>query len=445
MRRNDKLKYEFLPSALEITETPPSKLAGLAVYILVTFIVVALTWSYFGQIDIIASGRGKISPEGSIKIVQSPIAGKLTAIATSEGQEVKEGSLIFTLDQSVSRYDLNSAEKALSIANLEKAILKSLTQGKDTDEIINAAHVPSEIKEDLKSFADSRSSAYNSQKNFASLSVNQAREQAALITTQFEKSVDELEVKKEDHKKLYESYVKANGIEKAALQSQLNAAQEDIQSSESLMHNLRDKLSQVTASVSQAQNSLFTLKNNNKTSTWGSIIEQDKKILELESLVNKTKEVNASHLIYAPTSGRLMTLSNNTIGGVVAAGQQLATIVPQDATLTIETLIPNQDIGFITIGQDVAIKVDTYSFQRYGTLPGRVTSISPDASIDEVSGVSTYKIGVTIDGDKSSKDQEIKLLPGMSVTSEIKTGKRRIISFFLDPLIAGLEDSFKVR
>ncbi len=134
----------------------------------------------------------------------------------------------------------------------------------------------------------------------------------------------------------------------------------------------------------------------------------------------------------------------STTGGVVNAGQKIIEIVPASATLVVEATAQNKDIGFIHVGQAVVVKVDTYAFQRYGYLKGKVMSISPDAIVDEKQGL-IYKIKIEIATDKTSKDQTIKIAPGMSVTAEITTGQRRIIEFFLDPLMTHTDASLEVR
>lgn len=124
--------------------------------------------------------------------------------------------------------------------------------------------------------------------------------------------------------------------------------------------------------------------------------------------------------------------------------QPIMEIVPEGTKLVIDSTLQNKDIGFVCVGQPVVIKVDTYSFQRYGYLKGAVKSISPDAVEDEKRG-SVYKMKVEINGGKTSKNNIINVAPGMSTTAEITTRKRRIIEFFLDPLMTHTDTSLEVR
>jgi HlyD family type I secretion membrane fusion protein len=140
----------------------------------------------------------------------------------------------------------------------------------------------------------------------------------------------------------------------------------------------------------------------------------------------------------------VLALATKTVGGVVSAGQTVAEIVPSQAELAVEATLANKDIGFVRTGQPVVVKLDAYSFQRYGYLKGVVTEISPDAILDEQRGL-VYKMKVTIKDHSTSKGMDIAVEPGMSVAAEITTGKRRIIEFFLDPLMTRTDTSLEVR
>ena len=148
--------------------------------------------------------------------------------------------------------------------------------------------------------------------------------------------------------------------------------------------------------------------------------------------------------IIAPVDGTILALNTRTIGGVVNVAERIAQIVPDNDLLYVDVTLDNQDVGFVGVGQRVVVKVATYPFQRYGYLGGTVENISPDAIQDEKKGL-VYKAKVKLSGANSSKKNRLKLLPGMSVSAEITTGKRRIIEFFLDPLMTHVDDSLKVR
>ena len=150
-------------------------------------------------------------------------------------------------------------------------------------------------------------------------------------------------------------------------------------------------------------------------------------------------------ILKSPIDGYVNTIFVHTLGGVVTPAQEIMTIVPKDAKMQIKAKVMNQDVGFIESGMPVSIKVDTYNFQKYGILDGDVTVVSPNSIEDEHMGpvyevyIEPKNTTLLVEG----KEQSIKY--GMTTTNEIKIGKRRIIEFFIYPLIKYMDESIKVR
>ena len=147
----------------------------------------------------------------------------------------------------------------------------------------------------------------------------------------------------------------------------------------------------------------------------------------------------------APTSGTVQQVAIHTEGGVVTPAQVLMVIVPRDAQVTAEVVIDNKDIGFVNAGQAAEIKLETFPFTRYGTVPATVKSVTADAVNDEKRGaifpavLSLTQTSIAIDG------KRITLSPGMNITAEIKTGKRRVIEYLLSPVQRALSESLGER
>ena len=147
----------------------------------------------------------------------------------------------------------------------------------------------------------------------------------------------------------------------------------------------------------------------------------------------------------SPVSGHVQQLSIHTIGGVVSPAQILMVVVPQKKDLEIEAVIDNKDIGFVSPSQDVKVKIQTFNYTKYGTVPGRVRIISKDAVEKEKLGL-VYVCRIQLLQTKLKVDNVwVDLSPGMAVTAEIKTGKRRIIEYFLSPLLSQANEGLRER
>ena len=442
--KRDRLQYEFLPAAEEIVETPAAPLGALVVWLVALLLIVALAWSYFGRIDIVAVANGKISTEGSTKIIQPAVSGVVTNINVHEGQRVKKGETLLALDKTTAEKDVATASQSLNAARVERDILRRLAIGGNTDEIINNADLPDEAKAILRQFASSQTALSAARQQAANGTISNYQQQLQFnqqTKNQLETNAQNLKNRKAEIEKQLPN---ANPVDKLRLQNELSNIDQRITSADSAVLGQNQQLLQSQSALTQAQNQSQTQNAETNSAFSNQIITAEKRIIELENNLVKAKQILAQTTITAPVDGTVLSLTVKTIGGVVNAGQQLAQIVPEKVPLYVDAALDNQDIGFVKSGQRVVVKVATYPFQRYGYLEGTVENISPDTIQDDKKGL-IYKAKIKLNDDKSSKQNQLKLLPGMSVSAEITTGQRRIIEFFLDPLMTKADESLKVR
>lgn len=120
-------------------------------------------------------------------------------------------------------------------------------------------------------------------------------------------------------------------------------------------------------------------------------------------------------------------------------------VVPDQGDVVAEVVFENKDIGFIRPGQDVAVKLDTFNFTKYGTIPAKVQRVASDAVNDEKRGpifpatVRLEKAQIEVDG------RMVNLAPGMAVVAEVKTGRRRVIEYLITPLTRRVDEAFGER
>jgi len=169
------------------------------------------------------------------------------------------------------------------------------------------------------------------------------------------------------------------------------------------------------------------------------------KAASLAQEVVKARQRHALQRLTAPLDGEVQQLAVHTVGGVVTPAQQLLVVVPYEHQLEVEAMVENKDIGFVKRGQPVEVKVETFPFTRYGLIGGRIVSISNDAVQLEKGGlvyparIALARSVIQVEG------QPVKLAPGMAVTAEIKTGTRRLIEFFLSPLLKSVQETARER
>jgi hemolysin D len=163
--------------------------------------------------------------------------------------------------------------------------------------------------------------------------------------------------------------------------------------------------------------------------------------------VRKAEQKTELQKLVAPVDGVVQQLAVHTVGGVVTPAQPLLIIVPQDHPIEVEAQVENKDIGFVHESQPVEIKVETFPFTLYGTIPGKVMTVSDDAvPLDKEKGRLVYASRVGMDRTSMQVEgKQIHLSPGMAVTVEIKIGQRRMIEYLLSPLLKSVHESTRER
>lgn len=433
----DRLEYEFLPEALEIEETPTSPFGRILLWAIVLLTVAAFLWSYLGKVDEVAVARGKIIPDGRVKVIQPRETGVVRAIHVEEGQRVKEGDLLIELDPTITQAEVESTYRSLLINRYDLARLKAELKGEEI-------RVPEKDHQGLlllqKNLKEARESEYRAK--VASLELVISQKKTALLSAEesilkLEKTVELIRIQEEALRTLAERGY-ASLMEHVQRQKELVRAEKELDEQRKLVEQIRD-------SLKEAERNLEALKKERERSILGEMIEKERAITALEGEFTKASKRYQLEKLYSPVNGTVHGLATHTIGGVVTPAQPIVTIVPEGTPLIVEAMLLNKDIGFIHPGQSAELKLDTFSFQKYGTIDAELFYISPDAQEDDKIGL-VYKIKLrpnrfTI----RVKDKDIPISPGMAVTAEVKTGKRRIIEFFLSPLIKHVDESLTLR
>lgn len=235
---------------------------------------------------------------------------------------------------------------------------------------------------------------------------------------------------------VYEEY--DNNLQSGDIENQLALAQKDVATQENavLLANEQYEL---------ALDGMEALEAEFATNISGLIVENENRISALKTNLEIQTISVEQQTIVSPVDGIVKTLDINTVGGVLTMGQVVATVVPDDSQMMVEVDVLNQDIGCIQTGQSVVMKLDAFNFQEYGKLEGTIAFVGPDAVFDESRGW-VYKVKIAIDDAAFVENNpEIQIGVGMECTTEIKVGERKIIEFFMEPIVEHFDGSLEVR
>jgi membrane fusion protein, hemolysin D len=156
-------------------------------------------------------------------------------------------------------------------------------------------------------------------------------------------------------------------------------------------------------------------------------------------------------VLTAPVDSVVLEIANRSVGSVVREAETLFVLVPRDVPLQVEVNVEGKDVGQIAIGQTVRLKFDAFPFQKYGTGSGLVRIVSQDSFAPDPKGEGArrlvapyYRVLVDVaDKRLHALPETFKMIPGMTITAEMKVGRRSVISYFLYPLLRGLDESIR--
>lgn len=438
----------FLPAALEILETPPHPLAHAISRTLIAFVVIAILWACFGKVNIVATAEGKIIPGSRLKQIQPLEKGVVTVIHVKEGDKVVEGQPLIELDATLTGADQQNLTNELTQAQMNLERLQAFQARLVGAPLVGAREnqsVGAPLQEQL---LEQQWQQYIAQRASAEGELAKRRAEQASNIEQIRKLEGTLPLitkRAAAIKSLMEKKM-ASEAEYLTIEEQRIAQQQDLAT-------YRANAQQLNAAVTQAEQQLKALVAQVQGDTLGQISETQRQVSSLQEQLNKATDLNARQILYAPVSGRVQGLAVNTVGGVVTEAQQLMMIVPEGENLEVEVWLENKDIGFVQEGDAAEIKVHTFPFTKYGVIDAKVTRISNDAFSTEQTQKDpsqnaglVYTMGLTMANNTMMVNgRSVPLMPGMAVTAEVKTGERRMIEFFLAPLLKAKKESIRER
>lgn len=435
---------QFLPSALELLDTPVHPAPRVFFWCIISFAALALLWACIGRIDVVAVAPGKVVPSGKTKLIQSRETAVVSAIHVSDGQTVKAGELLLELDSTAATADVSRLNRELLAAQTDRARADAMLRAINQQQPAVLADFPADAdpaqRRSARRWLEGQYQEYRSSLALIEAEIRQrsAEIQSAQVQVSSLKQTLPIATRlAEDYRDLLKkNYISQHAwLEKE--QIRLDQQRQLLVQQASLLHHgaARDEAQRRREAV-EAQNRRTMLDLQQQAGQKADVLSQ-----ELE----KARYQHTLTRLTAPVAGTVQQQTIHTVGGVITPAQPLMVIVPADQPVEVEAMLANKDIGFVHAGQEVTVKVETFSFTKFGTVKGEIFSVSGDAIEDEKHG-RIYSSRIRLKSDHMQiKDQRLALSPGMSVTAEIKTDQRRVIDFFLSPLQQSLQESLRER
>lgn len=420
------------PAALEaLREAPPAALARGVLLAIIALMLLLLLWAAFSQIDIVASAEGRLVPRGYSKVVQPAQGGVVSRILVKEGESVKEGQVLLTLDARLAEADTQGSVRELA---LQRLTFRRIEAELADQAFLPADDAPVELAAQVQAQWRARRQAHADALAQEAESLNRARAdlQAAEQTqTKLSQTLPLVRQSAEAYRRLV-----AEGFvgELAAADRQREAIEKahDLDAQAAHVAGLR-------AATAQAAARGVNVRSQYRSQLEGERIEATRSISRHAQDLDKARLRAAQLEIRAPHDGVVKDLTIRTLGAVVEAGAVLLGVVPAGEPLEAEVAVRNADAGLVFLGQSVKLKVAAYPFQKHGLLEGRIALLSADASMPQNNEpqIPTYRALVAIDRDLLSNaalSSPLSLSAGMAVTAEIHQGRRSVLEYLLSPI-----------
>lgn len=455
-RRSDR---QYLPHAQELLETPPSARSAYIIWTLCLLMTAGLWWAFSARLDIYAVAIGHVEHTGRSKIVQPVEVGKVHAVLVENGTRVRAGQGVVELDSAEAAAELAAVSHDLESARAEIARRQVAIRavGAGTPCCPKIAFPPgiddaTKEREEGILVADLGQVASEIESLRAQINTKAATRQRLVASIQSEQRLLGL-TKERLGVKVGLARISA-GTRTAVLDAQEQVEQGTV------------KLAYDRGQVQEADAGAESLRRSIDVSIKKFVADQAQRLQEAQRQADGYQQdvikarAKLEHVrLTAPIDGTVQQLAVTTVGQVVAAGQPLMVVVPSEGSIEIQAFMPGQDIGFVSVGQPVDIKVDAFPFTRYGTLPGTITRISRDA-VDVKKDVPLDASDVARDPNAASVSatpktqrlvfpftikvnrrtlerdgKQVSLLPGMTVTAEVRTGTRSVVEYLFAPLV----------
>ena len=398
-------------------------------YIVLLFVGIAITWAWWGKVDVVASAPFRLVPLGQVKTMQAQRGGEIELIGVKEGDHVEKGQVLFKLRSWETRGELREWEQAEMAfqkaeydlktvlpqrARLNRETIGALEQRLSVLQRFMVAH--QNALEDYQSGVDNgvgsntSDAGLQAQIGFRQAEIDLMKQAFLQQKTLFEREL----ISQADMNRARVQYLSAL----SALPSRMS----EIYKNELAVQDLKRQILEARIAHEREASQM-----RHAYETAHLRLEQARK------RIDRTLEAE-SDLILAPESGIVTQVRVNAVGQVISKGQPLIALAPASVPMVAELMVLNKDVGLLKPGQLVKLKYDAYAFQDFGIKRGWLKHISPDAVIDESIGPIFKSVVELEEKTMRVKGYDKPLMFGMKGTAEIMTDRQSVLLMLLSPL-----------
>ncbi len=404
------------------------------------FLVTMVTWAHYAVLDEVTRGEGRVIPSSRTQIIQNLEGGILAEILVREGDIVNKGDILVRIDNTAAQANFRDAQTRYYALHATVERLEAEQGGREmalSEEILKEAPAAAA---DQKSLFEARRRRLEAQISVLEAQVKQRKQEIAETRSRRKQLERSLQLARQEY--AITQPLVLNGVvaridlirierEVADLEGEIGTIRLTIPRLQTAAKEAQQRVQEVVLSALADISSEL----NKVRAELNSVTET---LLAGEDRVTRTE-------VRSRVRGTVKEIKQNTIGGVIRPGEDIIEIVPLDDTLLVEAQIRPADIAFLRPGQAATIKIAAYDFSIYGGLEAKVEHISAD-TIKYEQGENFYRVYLrTAENTLFHQGNELPIIPGMTSTVEILTGKKTVLDYILKPILKARDQALRER
>ena len=430
---------DFLPDADEIERTPIARGIPVTLYSLLSLFVLMVLWAALAEVDMVVSTKGRLVSTTPNIVIQPIETAQIDSLDVTVGQVVRKGQVLATLDPTVVGADVSQLRDRLKSLEAQADRLRAEIDGKAFGGRANP-HESLQGSLDLEKLAGQKARVLRFDENISRLKSSISSNAVEIVSLE----------------RRYQSLKEIEGMNEQLVEKQFQSRRALLESRDKRLEverelvSLRNRANEMQRELAgaEADKSAFIKESRQKALEELVSVQREKDSLA-EQLVKADRRTRFIS-IEAPVDSVVLEVAKRSKGSVIREAETFITLVPLDAPLEAEIRINASEIATVATGDPVRVKIDAFPFQKHGLVQGKLTKLSQDTvnSDENLKGVSSayYLARVTLDEIKlRNLDKPLRLMPGMSITGEIVTGKRSVISYVLYPIIQTRDEAINER
>jgi len=420
-------------NGFELHDGPALVWVQRAAFLVILGLIAVIVWSVSATVDEVAKARGAVKPISPTQRIESLHGGKVELIAAKLGSYVEKGDLLVRFAKTDAKAARDAVVAKLTGNLLEIVRLDALIAERDADFSKWAETYPSLVVREQAAL-DARLAFLEAERAEVRARMEAKQAEISSIDTRRPELLKEIVVAEEELASIAHLVDRGLALKSRYVELTERAAEFRFQ-----MAELAGRQAIANAQLAELNASLKRIDLDEIAKARARIAEALSQVRALEAEIAALDQRLADIEIHAPIAGFVQSLPDATTGNIIDPGSLVATIVPADGGLRFTGRLTPRDIGFVSLGQTVRVKIDSFDFSRYGVIEGVVEGISPTTTVDE-RGTAFYEVRVSLAKTFFRQESDgFALLPGMTGEADIITGAKTVFQYAWKPVFTNLD------